>query len=34
MHARIEKIAARELGMRAPAASRTQIVGSSAQAAR
>ena len=34
MHARIEKIAARELGMRAPAPSRTQIVGSSAQAAR
>ena len=34
MHARIEKIAARELGMRVPAPSRTQIVGSSAQAAR
>ena len=34
MHARIEKIAARELGMRVPTPSRTQIVGSSAQAAR
>ena len=33
MHARIEKIAARELGMRAPTAARTQIVGTTAQAA-
>ena len=34
MHARIEKIAARELGMRVPTPARTQVVGSSAQAAR
>ena len=34
MHARIEKIAARELGMRTPASSRTQVVGTTAQAAR
>ncbi len=34
MHARIEKIAARELGMRAPTAARMQIVGSSATAAK
>ncbi len=34
MHARIEKIAARELGMRAPSSSRTQVVGTTAQAAR
>lgn len=34
MHARIEKIAARELGMRAPTAARTQIVGPSAVAAK
>ena len=33
-HARIEKIAARELGMRMPTPSRTQVVGSIAQAAR
>jgi cell division protein FtsL len=33
-HSRIEKIAGRELGMRVPTAARTQIVGSSAQAAR
>ena len=34
MHARIEKIAARELGMRAPTAARTQIVGPAAVAAK
>ena len=34
MHARIEKIAARELGMRTPTGERTQIVGPSAGAAR
>jgi cell division protein FtsL len=34
MHARIEKIAARELGMRAPTAARIQIVGPDARAAR
>lgn len=33
MHARIEKIAARELGMRTPTPARTQIVGTTAQAA-
>ena len=34
MHARIEKIAARELGMRAPTGARTQIVGPAVGAAR
>ena len=34
MHARIEKIAGRELGMHVPSSARTQVVGSSAQAAR
>jgi cell division protein FtsL len=34
MHARIEKIAGRELGMHVPSAARTQVVGSSAQASR
>ncbi len=34
MHARIEKISARELGMRTPTAARTQIVGPDARAAR
>jgi cell division protein FtsL len=34
MHARIEKIATRELGMRTPSAPRTQIVGPAAGAAR
>ena len=34
MHARIEKISARELGMRAPTPARTQIVGPDARAAR
>ena len=34
LHARIEKIAARELGMRAPTAGRTQIVGPAAGAAK
>jgi cell division protein FtsL len=34
MHARIEKIAGRELGMRMPSSSRTQVVGTTAQAAR
>jgi len=34
MHARIEKIAARELGMRTPSAARTQIVGPAAGAGR
>ena len=33
-HARIEKIAGRELGMRVPSVARTQVVGSPAQAAR
>jgi len=34
MHARIEKISARELGMRTPTAARTQIVGPAAVAAK
>jgi cell division protein FtsL len=34
MHARIEKISARELGMQRPTAARTQIVGPDARAAR
>ena len=34
MHARVEKIAGRELGMRAPTAARTQIVGTHAVAAK
>jgi cell division protein FtsL len=34
MHARIEKISARELGMRTPTAARTQIVGPDARAAK
>ena len=33
MHARIEKIAGRELGMRVPTPARTQIVGTTTQAA-
>ena len=34
MHARIEKIATRELGMRTPSAARTQLVGPAAGIAR
>jgi cell division protein FtsL len=34
MHTRIEKISARELGMRSPTAARTQIVGQAAVAAK